>query len=102
MRITYVFLVSHISYMGIVIEIIWNYLPIFFVVLRIFTFYSNFICISSILNMRFETVYAFLIILFGYLTSNMVTSLAVGAKNQDFVHFVIGSLSEAKIRLMNN
>jgi hypothetical protein len=88
--------------MGVVIEIIWNYLPIFFVVLRMYSFYSNFICISSILNMRFETVYAFLIILFGYLTSSLVTTSALGGRSPDFAHFVLGSFSEAKVRLMNN
>jgi hypothetical protein len=64
--------------MGVVIEIIWNYLPIFFVVLRIYSLYSNFICISSILNMRFESLYAAIIILFGFLTSNMLTTLILG------------------------
>ena len=76
-RILYVLLVSHIGYLGIAIEIVWNYLPMFFVILRLYWLYSNFVCISSILNMRFEQIYAALIIIFGCVVSNLAVTLFV-------------------------
>ena len=69
-RIWYVFLLSHIGYLGICIELIWNYLPLFFVILRVYTLYSNFVCISSILNTRLEKVVAIGIIVLGCLASS--------------------------------
>jgi hypothetical protein len=87
--------------MGVVIEIIWNYLPIFFVVLRMYSVYSNYICISSILNMRFESLYAAIIIFAGFIMSNMLTTIIVGGQNQDLVQFISTSIAEAKIRLLN-
>jgi hypothetical protein len=69
-RIWYVFLLSHIGYLGICIELIWNYLPLFFVILRVYTLYSNFVCISSIMNNRLEKVVAIGIIVLGCLASN--------------------------------
>jgi len=69
-RIGYVFLLSHVGYLGIAIELIWNYIPLFFIILRVYTFYSNFVCISSILNTRLEMLVALGIIALGCLVSS--------------------------------
>ena len=69
-RIGYVFLLSHVGYLGIAIELIWNYIPLFFIILRVYTLYSNFVCISSILNTRLEMLVALGIIALGCLVSS--------------------------------
>ena len=76
-RIGYVLLLSHLGYLGIAIELIWNYLPLFFVILRVYTLYSNFVCISSILNTRFEMLLAIGIIALGCLVSNFAVTFFV-------------------------
>jgi ABC-type Mn2+/Zn2+ transport system permease subunit len=73
----YVFLLSHVGYLGIIIEIIWNYMPLFFVILRVYTLYSNFVCISSILNTRLEKVVAIGIIALGCLASTLAVQYFV-------------------------
>ena len=76
-RIWYVFLLSHVGYLGICIELIWNYLPLFFIILRVYTLYSNFVCISTILNTRFEALVAGMIIALGCLVSSGAVSWVV-------------------------
>ena len=75
----YIIFLSHIGYLGIFIEIIWNYIPTFFVILEFYNFYSNFICISSILNNRLEKVFAFVIIYLAYLIQKLVSSLFISS-----------------------
>ena len=60
---------AHYSYMGILVQIIWNYFPYFFFLVKMNNFYSNFICVSSILNNRLEKLVTIIIILFSYLAS---------------------------------
>lgn len=54
----YTFILSNIGCLGICIEVIWNYQPIFFVIIKMYNLYSNFICISSVLNTKLENLAA--------------------------------------------
>jgi hypothetical protein len=76
-RIGYVFLLSHVGFLGIAIELIWNYIPLFFIILRVYTLYSNFVCISSILNTRLEMLVALGIIALGCLMSSFAVQQIV-------------------------
>jgi hypothetical protein len=57
--------------LGICVEVIWNYIPLFFIILKAYNLYSNFICISSILNTRLENLIAGFIIVGGCLVSQL-------------------------------
>lgn len=39
-------------------EVIWNYIPLFFIIIKAYNLYSNFICVSSVLNTRLENLIA--------------------------------------------
>jgi hypothetical protein len=82
MRVWYVIIVSHIGYLGVFIEVIWNYQPIFFIILRIYNFYSNFICISSVLNNKLENLFATIIIVIAYLASWATVAFLIGSDDE--------------------
>lgn len=75
MRIWYVFILSNVGLLGIGIEVVWSYPPLFFVILRSYSFYSNFICIGSIINLQIEKLVSLLIIITGYFASQACLSL---------------------------
>jgi hypothetical protein len=61
--------------MGICIEAIWNYQTLFFLICSGYNFYSNFICIGSVINLYYEKAVSLLIILCGYFASQAAVSL---------------------------
>ncbi|TNV73643.1 hypothetical protein FGO68_gene7421 [Halteria grandinella] len=75
MRIWYVFILSNVGLLGIGIEVVWNYPPLFFVILRTYSFYSNFICIGAIINLQIEKLISVFIIMAGYFASQACLSL---------------------------
>ncbi|CDW83564.1 UNKNOWN [Stylonychia lemnae] len=77
-RVFYVILLSHVGYLGIFMEIIWNYNPVFFTVLDWYNIYSNFICISAILNNRLEKFIAITIIYISIIISHALSSILIG------------------------
>ena len=77
-RIMYVILLSHIGYLGIFFEIVWNYNPYFFIYLRWFTTYSNYICVSAILNNRLEKIIAVVSIYLSLLIAQVIQALMIG------------------------
>eukprot|EP00347_Sterkiella_histriomuscorum_P000330 403376291 len=79
MRVLYVIQISHIGYLGIFMEIIWNYNPIFYVVIEWYNIYSNFICISAILNNKFEKFIAIFMIYMSILISHTLGSLFISS-----------------------
>lgn len=60
-------------------EIIWNYNPVFFVVIEWYNLYSNFICISAILNSKFEKFVAIFIIYISILISHFLGTLFISS-----------------------
>lgn len=81
MRIWYVIITSHIGYIAIFIEVIWRYPPSFFILLRIYNLYSNFICISSVLNNKLEKLISAVILAIGYLASYAMVAFVIGSES---------------------
>jgi hypothetical protein len=99
-RIWYVLMISHIGFLGVIIECIWNYQPLFFDLLRIYNLYSNFVCISSILNTRFENLIAFLIISGAFITSKVgVSILTLNQSGDGGISVLLNSFYDLSFKL---
>lgn len=76
---------------------IWNYQPLFFMIIRLYNLYSNFISISSILNIKLEKVAALGIIAGACLASHAALAFYSSARITGFSLFstsLVGDLSQ--------
>jgi hypothetical protein len=80
--------------------VIWNYQPHFFVILRLYNLYSNYICISSILNTRLEKVIAGVIIAGACLVSHLAVEGYLASGRVGMIGFFSSSAEDlgAKLR----
>ena len=80
-------MISHIGYLGVTIEVIWNYQPLFFVIMRFYNLYSNYVCISSILNTHLEKPISIFIISTGCLVSYAAVAFYTSTGDNAIVFF---------------
>lgn len=69
LRIMYVITISHIGYIGIMIAIIWNFNQTLIELMQMYNLYSNFICISAVLNSKIEKIISGFIVVLACLVS---------------------------------
>lgn len=89
----YAFILSNIGYLGICIEVIWNYQPLFFVIIKGYGLYSNFICISSILNTKFENLIAAAIIVGACIASQLALAFYTSTGAESIFSSSVSDLS---------
>ena len=70
MRLWYVILLSHYSYFGVFIEVIWNYTQKYFAFVLLNNLFSNYVCLSAVLNIpKYEKLVTLIIIVCAYAAS---------------------------------
>lgn len=62
LRIWLVLILSQIGYTCIIVQIVWNYNQKFLQILHVYSFYSTYVCLTAIINSKYESYISALII----------------------------------------
>lgn len=68
-RLWLVLIVSQVVYVGVAIVIVWNYNIVFFRLLKLYSFYSAYVCLKSIINSKYELYIGIILLSLAYLIS---------------------------------
>ena len=66
LRIWFNLMLSQVAVLGIVVMIVWNYNPKFYIILQVYSLYSQFCCVHSILNTTHEHILALIILVLSH------------------------------------
>ncbi len=54
LRVWLLLILSQIGYCGIIVQVVWNYNPKFYVILEVYALYSTFVALTAMINSRWE------------------------------------------------
>lgn len=73
LRIWLCLILSQIASCGVIVMIIWNYNPKFYNILNVYNFYSTYVCVSAIINSKYEMYIAAVICGLALVVSQLLT-----------------------------